>query len=209
MVTAGRSMDIEKEIERLVEITDAVLAGELDAAGKYDFNGEGILRDLAARINAMIANLRKVEVPLASAGDRTPELTGVARDVLELMDQSTAVVLDKSDRLIELCDRMQDAVAETPAAVNDIAAMKAAVFDIVASQSYQDVARQKMEGLARDLEMVRDWLLEVILVLNLRKDGATDTLKEKARRLVESRAGGEPDLRHQNLVDDLLAEFGL
>ena len=202
-------MDIEKEIARLVEITDAVLAGRLEAAEAFEFNGEGIIRDLAARINARVANLRKVETPLASAGDRAPELTGMARDVLELMDQATSSVLDKADRLISLCEGLESRVSGDPAAAGDLAEIKSAVFDIIASQSYQDVARQKMEGIARELEQVRDWLLEVILVLNLRKQDAPETLKAKVRQLADSRADNDTDLRRQDLVDDLLAEFGL
>ncbi len=202
-------MNIEKEIERLIETTEAILAGDLDAAKDFDFNGEGIIFDLARQINSMVNNLRQVEMPLASAGDKAPVMTGLARDVLELMDQSTTVVLDKTDRLTDLCDKLAESIPDGDSvAENNLASMKAAIFDIVASQSYQDVARQKMEGLARDLEQVRDWLLEVLLILNLRKPDAAASLKEKAKKLTESRERGKADMRQQDLVDDLLAEFG-
>ncbi len=202
-------MKIEKEIERLVQTTEAILAGDLDAAKEVDLDEEGILFDLTIRINSMVSNLRQVEVPLASAGDKTPQMTGLARDVLQLMDQSTGEVLDKTDRLSELCEKFCQSIPETDShAHTNLDSMKAAIFDIVASQSYQDVARQKMEGLSRDLEQVRDWLLDVLLVLNLKKPDVTKSLKEKAKKLTESRGSGSGDIRQQDLVDDLLAEFG-
>jgi len=202
-------MEIDKEMETLLGTVKAILDGDLEAAADFDLDGEGVIFDLAKRINTMVGNLRRVEVPLASAGDKTPEMTGLARDVLQLMAQSTGEVLDKTDRLTELCDKIASSIPEGDVqAKNSIDSMKAAIFDIVASQSYQDVARQKMEGLARDLEEVRDWLLDVLLVLNLRKPDAGEHLKEKAKQLTESRKEEKSNIPQQDLVDDLLAEFG-
>lgn len=201
----------EKSIASLVEITDSFLRG--DYKGDVpEVDAEGVLSLLAKKINAMLVNMKTVQAPLANAGEQAPFVVSHAQDVVQLMEQSTGAVLDKSDRIIMQVEELENMLRQTGGdnaqARAAIVEMKAALYDIIASQSYQDVARQKMEKIIVDLNQIRDWLIEVLVILNIKKDGSQENLEKKKELLRGVHAPSAPSSLKQDLVDDLLSEFG-
>ncbi len=202
-------------IQSLVEITDSILRGEFEE-WKAVIDAEGMLSILAQKINSLLVNMKNVESPLTSAGEHAPSAVSSAKNVIELMAHATGQVLDYSDRLVESSDTLEtildkagDAHAEVVVpARKELAAIKAGLFDIMGSQSYQDVARQKMEALITDLNQIRDWLIEVLVILNIRKDSSPENIQKKTEFLREVSEASTPDAMKQDLVDDLLSEFG-
>lgn len=203
--------DINKNLEQLVHATESILRGDFDQWA-MDIDAEGMLSVLAQKINALLANMKNVETPLTSAGEHAPSAVRNAKNVIELMSHATGQVLDGSDRLAEEINAFETAAAERPLEKGDIQNrlinLKSHLFDMVASQSYQDVARQKMELLINDLGQIRDWLVEVLVILNIRKDTSLQNREQKAKLLREVSGPGTSDEMKQDLVDDLLAEFG-
>ena len=201
----------EENIASLVEITDALLRG--DYKGDVpEIDAEGVLSLLAKKINAMLVNMKTVQVPLANAGEQAPFVLSSAQDVVQLMEQSTGAVLDKSDRILMQIEVLENMLRQTGGDSDQtravIVEIKAALFDIIASQSYQDVARQKMEKIVLDLNQIRDWLIEVLVIFNIKKDGSLENLEKKKELLRGVHAPSAPSSLKQDLVDDLLSEFG-
>lgn len=209
MTSAGP--DINKHLELLVNATESILRGEFD---KWDseIDAEGMLSVLAQRINALVVNMKSVETPLTSAGAHAPSAVVSARNVIELMAEATGQVLDSADKLTSQVDVLENLTKDTNIDINEyqntITNVKSCLFDIIASQSYQDVARQKMESLIADLGQIRDWLVEVLVILNIQKNGSPENLEKKTKLLRDVSELSTPDQLKQGLVDDLLAEFG-
>jgi chemotaxis regulatin CheY-phosphate phosphatase CheZ len=209
MAAAGH--DIGKHLEVLVNATEAILRGEYD---KWDsgIDAEGMLSVLAQRINALVVNMKNVESPLASAGAHAPSAVKDARNVIELMAEATGQVLDSADKLtseMELLERIsEEGELSSGDFKNALTNAKSCLFDMIASQSYQDVARQKMESLIADLGQIRDWLVEVLVILNIQKNSSPENLEKKTKLLRDVSGSSTPDQMKQGLVDDLLAEFG-
>lgn len=211
------SPEIQKSIATLVEVTDALLRGEFNhEVAVPDIDAESLVSSLAQRINSMVVNLKTVETPLVCAEEQAPHVVHHANNVVELMAQSTDTVLDKTDKLLKAAEQLDAEVSEVAKqdstannfAQDTIIAMKAAMFDIIASQSYQDVARQKLETLVSDLNKIRDWLIEVLIVLNIRKNSSPENVQKKTELLREVSQPATSESLKQDLVDDLLAEFG-
>lgn len=200
----------EKGIASLVEVTDALLRGEF-REDLPELDAEGLLSSLAQKINTMLVNMKTVQVPLANAGEQAPNVVNHAHDVVQLMEQTTGAVLDKADRIIvdaEALEKMlRDGHVDQAVMLASVVDMKTALYDIIASQSYQDVARQRMEKIIGDLGQIRDWLIEVLVVLNIRKDSSAENVERKKEMLREVQAASTTPMK-QDLVDDLLAEFG-
>jgi chemotaxis protein CheZ len=201
----------EKNIASLVEITDALLRG--DYKGDVpEIDAEGVLSLLAKKINAMLVTMKTVQVPLANAGEQAPFVLSSAQDVVQLMEQSTGAVLDTSDRIVLQVESLENMLRQSGGNSDQaravIVEIKAALFDIIASQSYQDVARQKMEKIVLDLNQIRDWLIEVLVIFNIKKDGSLENLEKKKELLRGVHAPSAPSSLKQDLVDDLLSEFG-
>ncbi|MCB2182914.1 MAG: protein phosphatase CheZ [Desulfobulbaceae bacterium] len=206
--------DVDAKIASLVDVTDAILRGDFDQDVSLVLDAEGLLSTLAQKINTMVINMKTIEAPLSSAGEYAPSVVSSAYSVIELMSQSTGEVLNKSDKLAEMAEKFETFLVnregqDEATAREMIPAFKSAIYDIIASQSFQDVARQKMELLIGELNQMRDWLVEALVVLNINKDAASENLLKKKELLKEAK-NTEPDgLLSQDLVDDLLAEFGL
>ncbi len=207
----NNNVNFEKSIASLVEITDSFLRGDYKGAVP-EVDAEGVLSLLAKKINVMLVNMQTVQVPLTNAGEQAPFVLSHALDVVRLMEQSTGAVLDKSDRIIMHIEELENMLRQTGGdnaqARAAIVEMKASLYDIIASQSYQDVARQKMEKIIVDLHQIRDWLLEVLVIFNIKKDGSPENLEKKKELLREVHAHTTPSTLKQDLVDDLLSEFG-
>jgi len=205
---------VDGTIASLVEATDALLRGDYNR-DLVSIDAEDLLSDLAIKINKMMVNMKTVEKPLAEAGHQAPNTVSRAESVLDLMSQSTNDVLNKSDELIERLNELENylstGIGTERQAVQQfkdtLPLMKSMLFDVIASQSYQDAARQKMEKLIGDLTQIRDWLINVLVILNIKNDASSENLEKKAHVLREVKETGSEDLK-QDLIDDLLAEFG-
>ena len=207
--------NINQQIESLVEITESILRGEFEE-WEMVIDAEGMLSILASKINQLVVNMKNVETPLASAGEHAPTAVSSAKNVIELMAKATGQVLDNADQLIESSEAMNDLISQakargenTPDSLEKhLSDIKTGLFDIIGSQSYQDVARQKMEALITDLNQIRDWLIEVLVIFNLKKDNSPENVQKKAGLLREVNEESTSEALKQDLVDDLLSEFG-
>ena len=201
---------IDTTLESLVRATESILNGEFDQLD-VQIDAEGMVSLLAQKINALLVNMRSVETPLASAGHQAPTALNSAKSVIDLMAQATHVVLDSSDSALTELEALQASLAggHTPDQDEHLGNVKACFFDIIASQSYQDAARQKMDALIVDLDQIRGWLVEVLVILNIQKDSSLENKSQKARMLREVNELGKSDALKQDLIDDLLSEYGL
>ena len=208
---ADHSPDVEKKIASLVEVADALLRGEFKKNVEVD--AEGILSEQAQKINAMVINMQTVEVPLSSAGNQAPSMSNRAKNVVELMRQTAGDVLDKSDTLSDLADELEAKLEENTEDSNkkarkSLTSMKEIIYDVIATQTYQDVARQKLEKIVRDLDQMRDWLIEALLILNIHKNDSPENIQKKTEQLREMSDAESSENCKQDLVDELLSEFG-
>jgi chemotaxis protein CheZ len=203
------------QIESLVEITESLLRGEF-GEWKTVIDAEGMLSILTSKINRLLVNMKDVETSLASAGKQAPTAVSSAENVIDLMAKATGQVLDNADRLIESSESLEKMIVQPGESGGDVSGsaqkhitdIKSGLFDIIGSQSYQDVARQKMETLIEDLNQIRDWLIEVLVIFDIRRDNSPENVQKKTDLLREVSEGTAPDDLKQDLVDDLLSEFG-
>lgn len=206
---------IDKNIASLLEVTEALLRGEFDQDATV-IDAEGLLKQLAQKINTMVVNLKSVELPLSSAGEQAPSVASNAQNVVELMKKTAGSVLDKADKLSDLAESLEADLRGVVAAESEVGrqvqekidTMKEDIFDIIATQTFQDVARQKMEVIIKDLNQMRNWLIEALVVLNIRHNASAENVEKKTALLRDVTGPATSESEKQDLVDDLLAEFG-
>jgi chemotaxis regulatin CheY-phosphate phosphatase CheZ len=208
--------NIEKVIESLLSATECLLMGKYDDA-KIEVDSEGLISNLAQKINTMIINMRTVELPLVNANTYAPSALTRAESVITLMAQSTNDVLNTSDQLVETIEKLEKNMNSEDykgeKLINylhkELPVMKAGMFNIISSQSYHDVARQKMEALVDDLSNIRNWLIDALVILNIKKDSSESNMEKKVGLLKQVKNKTMAENARQDLVDDLLSEFGL
>ncbi len=203
------------QFDSLVEITESILRGEF-GQWKSGIDAEGMLSILAKKINELLISLKAVETPLTSAGEQAPSAVSSAKNVIDLMTRATGQVLDNADQIVENSESLEKLIAGGKergedtfiAAEKHLTTIKTCLFDIIGSQSYQDAACQKMETLMSDLNQIRDWLIEALVILNIRRDNSPENIQKKTDLLRGVNEGNTPEDLKQDLVDELLAEFG-
>ena len=206
----------DKSIEALLAATESLIMGNYEEA-KVEVDSEDLLSNLAQKINTMIINMRTIEIPLSSAGEQAPNALTRAESVITLMAQSTNDVLNTSDQLVETLEKIEEKLIKSKGSNEDLydfvkeklPSMKAGMFNIISSQSYQDVARQKMEALVDDLNNIRNWLIDALVILNIKKDSSKGNMEKKVGLLKQVKNKTMPENARQDFVDDLLSEFGL
>ena len=80
------------------------------------------------------------------------------------MKKTAGEVLDKADKLSDLSENLEEQVNKIDIADTNLKSeldetidtMKNDVFDIIATQTFQDVARQKMEVIIKDMKNILD-----------------------------------------------------
>lgn len=206
---------MNKSIESHLAATESLLMGKYQEAN-VEVDSEGLISNLAQKINAMIVSLKTIEIPLSNADRQTPNALIRAESVITLMAQSTNDVLNTSDQVVESLEAIEEMVNRDTSSEElnnhlkkNLSVMKEGMFSIISSQSYQDVARQKLEALIDDLNNIRNWLIDALVILNIKKEPSESNMQKTVTLLKQVKNKSTPENTRQDLVDDLLAEFGL
>lgn len=205
------TQDDEKPLIQLLKVTKAISEG--DFSQEVSINAEGLIAQLAGEINTVVRNMRTAIPTFSQTTNKAGSFAHTAQSIGDLMSDSTKVVLDKTDEIIESCEAIEKKEVSKDVA-QDIKNIKAQALDVISAQSYQDNARQKLERMEADLCKIRDALIDALIIMNVNTRSAAGedlnqeaVLKEKQEMLEAVQVQDEE--KKQDLVDELLAEFGL
>lgn len=204
------SLSYEQELQAILHSTQAILDGEIDHEIQLD--AEGIIGNIASAINKLIKNLKDAKPSLEQVENYTPHFAITTKAVADLMGDSTSKVLDICDNVVKECDSIMasDSAQRAPEIYECHKKIKSAIFEIISIQSYQDVARQKLEQMEKDLIDVRDTLIRALIILNLKKSPQKQTADGPKKIIDQIKTKADTkQLVTQDLVDELLAEYGL
>jgi len=207
-------MEFEKQLKKLIEITDAISAGNWDQEVQVD--AEGILGHLASSINQLVRTLRHAKPTLTRISEDTPELANLAQSIQDVMTIATQRTLDNADNILNNISKLEQSIKEgnTPDQ-STLKNIKESAYEIIAAQSSQDVARQELDKLENSLEEMRDLLIKLLVALKFKKDDIPEEERQHQQQLLQSIQQAFQQPPHiarnskQDLVDELLAEFGL
>jgi hypothetical protein len=194
-----------KPLQQLLEVARAISSGDFSKEVKID--KEGIIAELAQEINNTVHNLRNAMPTISATTDLAPNLAYSAQSIAELMDDSTKVVLDSSDKIIVACEEL-DKKKLDEMSLAQVKSIKNFTMDIISAQSYQDNARQKLDKMENDLIFLRDSLIEALIVMNIKTNGEPEQYQDRQLQLKNVQDPKDEEQK-QDLVDQLLAEFGL
>ncbi len=193
-----------KPLAKLLEVAQAITQG--DYSKEVEIDAEGIIAQLAAELNNTVRNLRGATTSFSEATDTAPTIANAAQSVAGLMDNATKIILDSADRIVDTCKKVESGHKSDIS--EEMTKIKNWSLDIISSQSFQDAARQKLEVMEKELESVRDALLDAMIMMNLRSAETQEEIQQSREKLLQT-AAPKNEATKQDLVDELLAEFGL
>ncbi len=194
---------LQSSLQQMLDVAKAIAEG--DYSKEAVLENEGLIGELAGEINNTVRNLRSAVPTFSQTSGLAPTLAGTAQSVGDLMNESTKVVLDSSEKIIASCETIDPRALDKPT-LNKILRIKEMTLDIISAQSYQDKARQKLEKMEGELSHMKDALIEAMLTMNVKPKEVPDTNRQEEVMEVESTFYED---QKQDLVDQLLAEFGL
>jgi chemotaxis regulatin CheY-phosphate phosphatase CheZ len=202
-----------KPLRTIVAVAQAISEGDFSKEVSVDAT-EGLIGDLAVLMNKAVRNFRTGLPSVTDATDKTPGLAIAAQGIAELMESSTKVVLDAAEGIISSCGDCEAEIQKESVTNSTLDTAlkktKELAFEIISAQSYQDTAKQNLAKMEKEISGIRDALIDAVIVMNLRGAHNPEQLNEKRKMLQESSAGGGREMaQKQDLVDDLLAEFGM
>ena len=194
-----------KSLQQLVDVARAVSKGDFSKEVKVDTGG--IIAELAREINNTVHNLRNAFPTISATTNSAPNLAITAQSVADLMNDSTNMVLDASDKIINACEELDNSELDEASEAH-IKSIKNLTLDIISAQSYQDKARRKLDKMEKDLKILRDSLIEALIVMNIKVNDNPENYQDKQEQLKNVQNSNNEEHK-QDLVDQLLAEFGL
>jgi len=194
-----------KSLQQLLDVARAISNGDFSKEVSVDTGG--IIAELASEINKTVHNLRHIFPAISATTNSAPNLAMTAQSIAGLMNNSTNVVLDASDKIVNACEELNNSELDEASEAH-IKSIKDLTLDIISAQSYQDNARQKLDKMEKELKDLRDSLIEALIVMNIKVDDNPEIYQDKQEQL-KSVQNPHNEEHKQDLVDQLLAEFGL
>ena len=178
---------------------------------------------LARSMELAVRECRTVDVPLSTTTSQLPKATEHLSDLARLTEDGTHRVMELTEQIQENRSKVVRALEELTGQVNGsdlsvaqkLSAIKAGLagddtrlLDIVTALSFQDLVGQRINKIITILEDVEHKLLEMVVVfgIEIAPDAAPDG--GRAEEMLKQLEASKSTALKQDLVDDILAEFG-
>ncbi|MDR4494404.1 MAG: protein phosphatase CheZ [Nitrospirales bacterium] len=180
------------------------------------------LAELTKYVEMMTKTIRDMETPVASTSDQLPQATKHLGDLAKLTEEGTHKVLTITE---EMERRRAHMMKELLALKGGVSAEQAKQVDgfldhlkideqylmnIHVALSFQDLVAQRVAKLVTILNEVQHKLLKLVVVFGLQQKmmGKNKQAEGRAYEMLKQLEVSKTSALEQNLVDDILSEFG-
>lgn len=206
-----------KDVNELLDIARNINSGNYDVVGT-DINPESELFHVAEYFSDAVKKLRTLSGAVEDAYEDLPGFEGVLKSVIKDSKDASENVLECVDKINFNIDDIKENLtflkkcAETGdfSKINGVldrlrdkgTAGQDLSFDIIASLEFQDITKQKIDKLIKIIYDLQERLTHLVLMLGV-KDRKIDV------ETLEKLKTKDGIMENQNLVDELLKEFGI
>lgn len=185
----------------------------------------GELGELVRYLETTMRKLRHLEMPMASTAAQLPQASEHLRDLTRLTEEGTHTVMglteaiqDNRARIVKALDALAasaDRACAEGAGRDRIATVKELLeaddkrlLDIMTALSFQDLVGQRIKKIVTILEDVEHKLLELVVVFGPKQQEGQGRRDGRADEMLKQLEASRSTALKQDLVDDILAEFG-
>ncbi len=180
------------------------------------------LEELTKYVEVITSTIREMEQPVTSTSDQLPQATDHLQDLARMTEEGTHKVLALTEEMEHnrktISQKLQALEAMvSPEAHVELQAIQGIVeneerclMDIHVAMSFQDLVAQRVAKLVTILNEVQHKLLKLVVVFGIqqKKKGETIPTGEKGYDMLRQLDASKTTALEQNLVDDILSEFG-
>jgi chemotaxis protein CheZ len=206
-----------KDVNELLDIARNISNGNYDVVG-IDVNPESELFHVAEYFSNAVKRLKTVAGAVEDAYEDLPGFEGILQSVISDSKEASENVLECVDKINFNIDDIKEnlTVLRKYAEEGDFGKINGILdrlrdkgiagqdisFDIIASLEFQDITKQKIDKLIKIIYDLQERLTHLVLMLGV-KDKKIDV------ETLEKLKAKDGIMENQNLVDELLREFGI
>ena len=203
-------VDRDIDIHAATETTEE--AGSVDAE----------MSELTKYMEVITSTIREMESPVTTTSDQLPQATAHLNDLANMTEEGTHRVLTLTEAietnrvamrkaLEQLGQQLKgDYATEIDEVLTMIKADERRIMDIHVALSFQDLVAQRVAKLVTILNDVQHKLLKLVVIFGIKqkKDGGPAKDGGRGYEMLRQLESSKTTALEQNLVDDIMAEFG-
>jgi chemotaxis protein CheZ len=183
------------------------------------------LGELTRYVETTVRKLQAVEAPVAASSEQLPAASEHLCDLSRLTEEGAHRVMGLAEQIQDNRERVAealDALAARCAAgaggaelADRIVAIRLSLAEddrrlvgIVTACSFQDLVAQRVKKILGILDDIQHRLLQMIVVFGLAQRGGRAGAEGRAGELLRQLEASRSTALEQNLVDDILGQFG-
>lgn len=180
------------------------------------------LAELTKYVEMMTKTIRDMETPVASTSDQLPQATKHLGDLAKMTEEGTHKVLTITEEMERQRENMVKGLSGLKAQVSgnqaaqvdmlltQLKADEQHLLNIHVALSFQDLVAQRVVKLVAILNEVQHKLLKLVVVFGLQQKmmGKNKQVEGRAYEMLKQLEASKTTALEQNLVDDILSEFG-
>jgi len=180
------------------------------------------LAELTKYVELMTKTIRDMETPVASTSDQLPQATKHLGDLAKMTEEGTHKVLTITEEMERQRENMVkglsglkeqvsgDQVTQVDRLLTQLKADEQHLLNIHVALSFQDLVAQRVVKLVAILNEVQHKLLKLVVVFGLQQKmiGNNKQAEGRAYEMLKQLEASKTTALEQNLVDDILSEFG-
>jgi len=205
----------EQEDKASMEVGDSdssnqTIYEELGELAKYVESTTRAIRDMEAPVATTTNQLPQANDYLAELSRLTEEGTHKVMALTETIEENRAdvtTILAEVDQLLAKQDSA-GARAHLATACEKLAQDESRLLDISVALSFQDLVAQRVKKLVTILEDIQHKLLKLVVVFGLQQDQSKVEHDGRGQEMLKQLDASKKTSLEQNLVDDILGEFG-
>lgn len=183
------------------------------------------LGELARYLDETMRKLSALEQPLTSSTGQLPKASDALADLTRMTEQGTHQVMELTETLLvsnrqlragletiqigllETGREHMGIMAQATGLMNLAEGSQKTLMDIITALSFQDLAGQRVKKIVGILDEVQSRLVELVVVFGV-KDAPQNGVPDRAEALLKELEQTKTTAIKQDVVDDLLKEFG-
>lgn len=183
------------------------------------------LGELAKYVEATTRAIRDMESPVATTADTLPQAKDFLSELSQMTEEGTHKVMSLADEIGDNRTSMTKSLEEVQALLANVSGGEAAcekiatvlqnlgqdesrLLDISVALSFQDLVAQRVKKLVTILEDVQHKLLKLVVIFGLKQENIQGEHEGRGQEMLKQLEASNKTALEQNLVDDILGEFG-
>jgi chemotaxis protein CheZ len=183
------------------------------------------LGELAKYVEATTRAFRDMESPVANTASQLPDANNFLQELATMTEEGAHKVmtlteailasrttvlksLEETQTLLAKSEGNETAREKISAVMQSLGKDEAQLMEITVALSFQDLVAQRVKKLVTILEDIQHKLLKLVVIFGLKQDQLKAEHEGRGHEMLKQLEASNKTALQQNLVDDILGEFG-